>query len=141
MIATPLAATLIGAGGGLLVVASIVTLDKLKIDDPVGAISVHLSCGIWGTLAVGIFSEEASLGVQALGVAAYAVYTVVCAAALFGIIKVTMGLRVSMEEEIEGLDYGEHEMHAYDMGGASTSSVLGAPARSPAAVASLEPAE
>lgn len=138
---TPNSAVLVGFIAGGIVVGSVILMDKIKVDDPVGAISVHLSCGIWGTLAVGIFSEEASLGVQALGVAAYAVYTVVCAAALFGIIKVTMGLRVSMEEEIEGLDYGEHEMHAYDMGGASTSSVLGAPARSPAAVASLEPAE
>jgi Amt family ammonium transporter len=61
------------------------------------------------------------VGTQLYGVAVYAGFTLVCAAAIFGLIKVTMGLRVSEEEEIEGLDYGEHEMHAYDMGISTTS--------------------
>jgi Amt family ammonium transporter len=83
----------------------------------VGAISVHLVCGIWGTLAVGIFSTnpEHSFVTQAIGVAAYGVATVASAFAIFGAVKAVMGLRVSEEEELEGLDYGEHGMHAYDL--------------------------
>ena len=113
----PLAAILVGAIAGALVVFSVITFDKLKLDDPVGATSVHLTCGIWGTLAVGIFSTnpEHSFLVQLIGVVAYGVFTVVCAGVLFGIIKATMGLRVSEEEELEGLDLGEHGMHAYDV--------------------------
>jgi Amt family ammonium transporter len=113
----PLPAILVGAIAGGLVVFSVITFDKLKIDDPVGATSVHLTCGIWGTLAVGIFSTnpEHSFLIQLVGVAAYGIFTVVCAGALFGIINATMGLRVSEEEEIEGLDLGEHGMHAYDV--------------------------
>ena len=104
---------------GVLVVGSVLTFDKLKIDDPVGAISVHLTCGIWGTLAVGIFSTnpEHSLLIQAYGVLCYGVFTVVCAAAIFLTLKATVGLRVSEEEELEGLDLGEHGMHAYDLAG------------------------
>jgi Amt family ammonium transporter len=113
----PLSAILVGAIAGGLVVFSVITFDKLKLDDPVGATSVHLTCGIWGTLAVGIFSTnpEHSLAIQMVGVLAYGAFTVVCAGTLFGIIKVTMGLRVSEEEELEGLDLGEHGMHAYDV--------------------------
>jgi Amt family ammonium transporter len=108
---------IIGLIAGVLVVGSVLLIDKLKIDDPVGAISVHLTCGIWGTLAVGLFSTnpEHTLGVQALGVLAYGVFTAGSAAVIFGILKLTMGLRVSDEEELEGLDYGEHGMHAYDL--------------------------
>ena len=107
---------IIGAVAGGLVVGSVILFDKIKIDDPVGAISVHLSCGIWGTLAVGLFAPDKSFAVQLLGVAAYGVTTAACAFALFAVIKATLGLRVDAEEEVEGLDYGEHGMHAYDLG-------------------------
>lgn len=112
-------AIVVGLIAGMLVVGSVVTFDKLKIDDPVGAISVHLTCGIWGTLAVGIFSTnpEHSLVTQAIGVVAYAAFTIACAAAIFLTLKATIGLRVSEEEELEGLDLGEHGMHAYDLAG------------------------
>jgi Amt family ammonium transporter len=112
---TPLSAIIIGAVAGGLVVFSVLTFDKIKVDDPVGAISVHLVCGIWGTVAVGIFSTNPShsIGTQLLGVAAYGAFTVVCATILFLGIKATMGLRVDPEEEIDGLDDGEHAMHAY----------------------------
>ncbi len=115
----PNMAILVGLIAGMLVVGSVVTFDKLKIDDPVGAISVHLTCGIWGTLAVGIFSTnpEHSIVTQAIGVAAYAAFTIACAAAIFLTLKATLGLRVSEEEELEGLDLGEHGMHAYDLAG------------------------
>ena len=87
-------------------------------------------CGIWGTLAVGIFSAEHSVVTQLIGIACYGVFTVICAAILFFGIKATMGLRVSEEEELEGLDYGEHGMHAYDVmpgaGGAPHPSAPGA---------------
>ena len=112
---TPLSAIAIGMIAGGIVVYSVMFFDKVKIDDPVGAISVHLVCGIWGTLAVGIFSAEHSFVTQLIGVGTYGVFTVACAAALFFGIKATMGLRVSAEEELEGLDYGEHGMHAYDV--------------------------
>jgi Amt family ammonium transporter len=116
---TVVGAIVIGLVAGLLVVGSVIFFDRIKLDDPVGAISVHLVCGIWGTLAVGLFSTnpEHTLGVQAIGVAAYGVATLLAASLIFGLVKATMGLRVSEEEEIEGLDYGEHGMHAYDLGG------------------------
>jgi len=128
-------AILVGFIAGMLVVGSVIFFDKIKIDDPVGATSVHLSCGIWGTLAVGLFSSnpEHTFMKQLTGVGVYAVFTLVCAFIIFGAVKAIMGLRVSEEEEVEGLDYGEHEMHAYDMGG--TGSSLGgghAPAPEPA---------
>ncbi len=109
-------AMLIGLIAGVIVVYSVMFFDKVKIDDPVGAISVHLVCGIWGTLAVGIFGEMASvqqLGIQALGVAVYAAFAFGAAFALFGVLKATMGIRVTAEEEQEGLDIGEHGMQAY----------------------------
>lgn len=109
-------AVLIGIIAGILVVFSVVFIDtKLKIDDPVGAVSVHLVCGIWGTLAVGIFSTnpDHSLMVQAIGVVAYGVASLIGALVFFGVVKAVMGLRVSEEEEIEGLDIGEHGQHAY----------------------------
>ena len=113
----PLSAILVGAVAGALVVFSVIAFDRLKLDDPVGATSVHLVCGIWGTLAVGIFSTnpEHSLWIQFVGVAAYGLFTIACASALFGVIKVTLGLRVSEEEELEGLDLGEHGMHAWEI--------------------------
>jgi Amt family ammonium transporter len=116
----PLAAIGVGLIAGFLVVGSVLLFDKIKIDDPVGAISVHLTCGIWGTLAVGIFSTnpEHTLLIQAYGVLCYAGFTVACASILFLGLKATIGLRVSPEEELEGLDLGEHGMHAYDLSGA-----------------------
>ncbi len=112
----PAWATLVGGMSGLLVVVSVYFFDKLKIDDPVGAISVHLVCGIWGTLAVGLFGDKAGvaqLGKQAVGVAAVGAFTVLFAGVTFFVIHKICGLRVSESEEIEGLDLGEHDMAAY----------------------------
>ena len=107
---------IIGAIAGLMVVAAILALDKAKIDDPVGAISVHGVCGVWGTLAVGIFStnSEHSLAAQAMGTVAIGVFAFVFSAVVFGVLKVVMGVRVSHEEEMAGLDISEHGMAAYN---------------------------
>ncbi len=88
-------------------------LDRVKVDDPVGAVSVHLVCGIWGTLATGIWGTGKSVVTQLIGIGAYAVFCAAAAAIIFLILKVTLGLRVSREEEIGGLDVGEHGMEAY----------------------------
>ncbi|MCG8615804.1 MAG: ammonium transporter [Desulfobacterales bacterium] len=103
----------IGFIAGMLVVVSVMGFDRIKIDDPVGALSVHLICGIWGTLAVGIFSSAHSFGVQLLGVVAYAVPCFFGSLILFVILKATLGIRVDEEEEMGGLDVGEHGMLAY----------------------------
>ncbi len=106
----------IGLIAGAIVVFSVIFIDRIRLDDPVGAISVHLVCGIWGTLAVGIFGAKAGLaqlGIQAVGVLAYGVAAFVCALIIFLAVKAVMGLRVSPEEEMEGLDMGEHGMSAY----------------------------
>ncbi|MBW1844726.1 MAG: ammonium transporter [Deltaproteobacteria bacterium] len=110
-------AVIIGAIAGALVVGSVMFFDRVKVDDPVGAISVHLVCGIWGTLAVGIFSTnpEHSFLIQLVGVACYGVFTFGAAFGLFALFKRTIGIRVSEDEELEGLDLGEHGMHAYDL--------------------------
>jgi Amt family ammonium transporter len=95
---------------------SVVLFDRIRVDDPVGAVSVHLVCGIWGTLAVGIFGAKAGAGqfvTQIVGVVSYGVVCVVASLVFFGIIKAVIGLRVSEEEEVEGLDQGEHGMPAY----------------------------
>ena len=113
---SPLSAVIIGLVAGVLVVMAVITIDtKLKIDDPVGAISVHLVCGIWGTLAVGIFSmnPDHSFITQLIGVAAYGVTTFAMALALFAALKAVMGIRVEADEEIQGLDKGEHGLDAY----------------------------
>ncbi|MBO6883210.1 MAG: ammonium transporter [Marivita sp.] len=115
--AEPLAPTLfgalwIGAVGGVIVVFAIPFLDKLKIDDVVGAIPVHLFAGIWGTIAV-IFYGEASLMTQLTGIVAYGVFTFVASLILWFILKATVGIRVSEEEEINGLDMVELGMEAY----------------------------
>jgi len=114
---TPNTAVIIGLIAGAIVVFAVISIDKIKIDDPVGAISVHLVCGIWGTLAVGIFSTnpEHSFVTQLIGVACYGAFTLACASGLFLGIKATMGLRVTEEEEIEGLDLSEHGMHGWDV--------------------------
>jgi Amt family ammonium transporter len=111
-------AVIIGFVAGGLVVGSVLFFDRIRIDDPVGAISVHLTCGIWGTMAVGIFSTnpEHTLWSQFVGVFAYGVFTFGSALGIFAAIKATMGLRVSEEEELVGLDVGEHGQHAYDLG-------------------------
>ena len=109
----PLTATFIGAVGGLLVVSAIVTLDKLKIDDPVGAISVHGVVGIWGLLAVCITNEEATLGAQLLGMASIFAWVFAASFLVWFILKKTVGIRVSEEEEYEGVDIGECGLEAY----------------------------
>lgn len=110
-----MSSVIIGGIAGVLVVLSVIAIDKIRLDDPVGAISVHLVCGIWGTLAVGIFSTnpEHSFGVQLLGVVAYGAAAFIAAFAILLALKVTMGIRVSEEEELKGLDIGEHGMEAY----------------------------
>lgn len=112
----PMSAILIGLIAGFIIPLSVVFFDRIKVDDPVGATSVHLVCGIWGTLAVGIFGSMAGLKqlwIQLYGVLAVVAFTFVFAYALMYILKVTIGIRVSEEEEIKGLDVEEHEMHAY----------------------------
>jgi Amt family ammonium transporter len=106
-------AMLIGAIAGIIVVGSVLLLDKLHLDDPVGAISVHLVCGIWGTLAVGIFSADHSIITQLMGVGGYAIFAFPAALLIFLGLKLTIGLRVSEKEELGGLDVGEHGMEAY----------------------------
>jgi|TARA_Y100000310_G_scaffold170284_1_gene170409 Amt family ammonium transporter len=110
---SPMNAVIVGYIAGLLVVSSVMFFDRLKIDDPVGAVSVHLTCGIWGTLAVGIFSPEHQFLTQLIGVGAYGLFCFVSALGLFYGIKTAIGLRVSEQEELGGLDLGEHEMEAY----------------------------
>ena len=107
-----MSACIIGLVAGVMVVLSVLAIDKAKIDDPVGAISVHLVCGIWGTLAVGIFGDF-SFVTQLIGVLAYAAVSFPAALILFLAAKFTIGLRVSEKEEIGGLDVGEHGMEAY----------------------------
>jgi Amt family ammonium transporter len=109
----PLAATLIGAVGGVIVVLSIVTLDKLKIDDPVGAISVHGAAGIWGLLAVPLTNSDASFAGQLIGMATIFIWVFGASLIVWGIIKMTVGIRVDEQEEYEGLDIGECGMEAY----------------------------
>ena len=110
---TPMLSTLIGAIGGLIVVASIVTLDKLKIDDPVGAISVHGTVGIWGVMVVPLSNEGASLGPQALGVASIFAWTFIVSFIVWFVLKMAIGIRVSEEEEYNGVDVGECGLEAY----------------------------
>jgi Amt family ammonium transporter len=112
----PTSSIMIGFLSGIIVVFSVISFDKLKIDDPVGALSVHLVCGIFGTLAVGVWGDKAGLGQlwsQFLGVISVGAFILIFTGILWGILKATMGLRVSEEEEIGGLDLGEHSMEAY----------------------------
>lgn len=110
---TALGATLIGAVGGALVVFSILALDKLRIDDPVGAISVHGVVGIWGLLAVPLTNSDATLGAQLLGIGSIFTWVFGASLVVWGVIKVIMGLRISEEEEYEGADLTECGMEAY----------------------------
>lgn len=109
---SPLVSTIVGAIGGALVVFSIITLDKLKIDDPVGAISVHGVVGIWGVMAV-CFTGGASVGGQLVGLATIFVWVFVTSAITWFVIKTIIGVRVSEEEEFEGVDLSECGMEAY----------------------------
>ncbi len=120
---SPMGAIVIGSIGGALVVFSVLFIDSvLKVDDPVGAVSVHGVCGLWGTLSAGLFNLESGLfyggglrqlGVQALGAATAFAWAFGLGLLLFGAIHKTMGLRVTAEEELKGLDIGEHGMEAY----------------------------
>jgi len=124
----PWAALIIGAAAGYAVVKAVEVLDKLQIDDPVGAFPVHGVCGVWGTLCVGIFGQKAlglayegfvyggnpmQLGVQMVGSITTVVFIVVGMTMVFKLIDVTVGLRISRDEELQGLDIGEHGMEAY----------------------------
>ena len=106
-------ATIIGAIGGILVVLAVPVLDKLKIDDVVGAIPVHLVCGIWGTIAVVLTNGDASLGTQLYSIVVVGIFVVVVSTVVWFILKAIMGLRVSEEDEITGLDMAELGMEAY----------------------------
>lgn len=110
---TPGWATMIGAVGGVLVVFSVVLLDKMKIDDPVGAISAHGTVGIWGLLAVCITNQDATLTAQLLGIVVIFMWVFVVSLIAWGIIKVIMGIRISEEDEELGADYSECGMEAY----------------------------
>jgi len=110
---SPMYSIIVGFLSGVLVVLSVLAFDKRRIDDPVGAISVHLMCGMWGTIAVGLFSPDHNLGTQLIGVMAYAGFCIISSLLIFLIIDKIIGLRVSVEEEIVGLDIGEHDMEAY----------------------------
>lgn len=125
---SPTAAIAIGGIAGIIVVNGIVLLDKIRIDDPVGAVPVHGMNGIWGTLSVGIFGQEAlglanngllygggltQLGIQALGVFTVVLFVVGTMYLIFKLINVTVGLRVSREEKLKGLDITEHGMESY----------------------------
>ena len=107
------ASIVIGAVAGILVVLAVIGFDRIRLDDPVGALSVHLVNGVWGTLAVGLFSKEYSVITQLIGVTASAVFCFVFAYAAFFAIKHILGLRVGADEELKGLDIGEHGMEAY----------------------------
>jgi Amt family ammonium transporter len=148
------AGALIGLVGGVLVVLAVVGFDKIRVDDPVGALSVHLVNGVWGTLALGLFydndvatniaalatglSPMAQLLVQLKGVVYVGAFTFVVSLAVWYAIKLVLGVRVSPEEEFEGLDVGEHGMSAYPDFATHPSSFGGvAPAATAAGAAAL----
>jgi Amt family ammonium transporter len=110
---TPELAAIIGAIGGILVVLSIIILDKSKIDDPVGAISAHGTCGIWGLIAVALSNADATLGVQLYGAAVIFIWTFVMALIFWAILKLVIGIRISEDSEIIGADVAECGMEAY----------------------------
>ena len=112
------AAIMIGFIAGVLIPVSVTAFDKMKLDDPVGATSVHLVCGIWGTLAVAIFGDYGdgvgTLMSQLIGIAAIGAFTFTLAFLVFFILKKTVGIRVDIEEETIGLDIREHQLSAYN---------------------------
>jgi Amt family ammonium transporter len=148
---SPLSAIIIGAAAGIIVVLSVLFLYKIKVDDPVGAISVYGVCGAWGTLAAGIFNIGGTslkiIGVQLLGIGACFLWVFPIAFLMFKLIDKTVGLRVSPEEEMEGLDLAEHGGNAYpDFGvspysGSGFNGGSGSPAVADEAVGQLEPVE
>ena len=109
-----LEAVIIGAIAGIVVVFSVSLFDKLSIDDPVGAISVHLVCGAWGTLAVGIFVQGANILTQVIGIISIGLFTVILSTIFWLALKATIGIRVHPEQEYQGLDISEHGMEAYN---------------------------
>ena len=132
-----LGAVIIGLVAGVIVVFSVFFFDNIKVDDPVGAISVHLVCGIWGTLAVGLFDQSSGLfygggigqlGSQILGIVAIGAFTVIASAIFWGLLRATVGIRVSEEDELIGLDIAEHGMEAYSGFVKDASGVAAAPA-------------
>ncbi len=110
---SPLLATVIGAIGGVIVVFSILAFDRIRIDDPVGAISVHGVVGIWGLLAVPFSNDAASFGVQLLGAMSILLWVGITGAAVWGLLKASMGIRVSEDQEYEGVDVIECGLEAY----------------------------
>ena len=113
---SPTDAIVIGLLAGVIVVLGIALIDKLKLDDPVGAVAVHLICGIWGTLAVGIFGAMSGIDqflTQLIGVGIVGAFCVATSFIILFIVKSTTGLRVNKDEEINGLDLSEHGMEAY----------------------------
>lgn len=114
---TPAAAAIIGLFGGIITTIATIALERLKIDDAVGAVPVHLACGWWGTLCVALFDEKGfsieRLGVQALGTFAVSVYAFVVCSAIFALIKLMVPTRATEEEQINGLDFSEHAATAY----------------------------
>ena len=113
---SPEDAILIGAVAGGLIVFAVSFVDKIKLDDPVGAIAVHLICGVWGTLAVGLFGAKAGVDqfvIQLIGITCYAVFCIITSFVIIYTLKKTIGIRVSEKEELEGLDAHEHKMDAY----------------------------
>ncbi|WGH77004.1 ammonium transporter [Tenacibaculum tangerinum] len=113
---SPTDAIIIGSIAGILVVFAIAMVDKLKLDDPVGAIAVHLICGIWGTLAVGLLGNLAGIhqfASQCIGILTYALTCILSSFLIIFTLKKTIGIRVSEKEEIEGLDNAEHGINAY----------------------------
>ncbi len=126
---SPLSAIVIGLGAGILMIYGVVLLDRLRLDDPVGAFPVHGLCGVWGTLAVGLFGDAAlnpgiadgvffgggvsPLLTQLVGVASCVGFVVIAMGLLFKLTDAVIGLRVSPEEEVRGLDFGEHGMESY----------------------------
>ena len=108
----PWAAVAVGGIAGVLVVFAILFFDKVKIDDPVGAVSVHGVCGMWGTIAVGIFGGGALIS-QIIGTISISLFAFISSLVIFIAVKAVFGLRVSEDEEFEGLDIGEHGQEAY----------------------------
>src|SRR6056297_1946725 len=111
-VVTGLSAVAAGAIGGALVVGSVVMFDRLRVDDPVGAISVHGVAGLWGTAAVGVFGG-ANLAVQLLGTFSYAIGAFLAGYVVFLALKLTIGIRVTPSDEVQGLDIAEHGVPGY----------------------------
>ncbi len=110
---SPGLAIIIGAIGGVIVVFAVPLLDKLKVDDVVGAVSVHLFAGVWGTLAVPFSNGDAGFGTQILGIVAIGAFTFVASLIVWLVLKVTIGVRANEEDEYEGLDKAELGLEAY----------------------------